>query len=123
MIKTTTLASGLRVVTERMPEAHSVAVGAWVGVGARDEPAERAGVSHFLEHLLFKGSDDRSARDIATAIDRVGGDMNAFTTKEYTAYYTRLPADELSFGLELLCDVLAEPALRAHAQSAIGPVT
>src|SRR6185436_1583679 len=71
LIKTTTLASGLRVVTERMPEAHSVAVGAWVGVGARDEPAERAGVSHFLEHLLFKGTDERGARAIATAIDRV----------------------------------------------------
>ena len=91
-IQSTTLASGLRVVTERMPEAHSVAVGVWVGVGARDEPAELAGVSHFLEHLLFKGTEDRSARDIADGVDRVGGDMNAFTTKEYTAYYTRLPA-------------------------------
>ena len=65
LIQTTTLASGLRVVTERMPEAHSVAVGVWVGVGARDEPAELAGVSHFLEHLLFKGTEDRSARAIA----------------------------------------------------------
>ena len=91
-VETTTLASGLRIVTERMPEAHSVAVGTWVGVGARDEPAALAGVSHFLEHLLFKGTEDRSARSIAMAIDRVGGEMNAFTTKEYTAYYTRLPA-------------------------------
>jgi len=112
LIQSTTLATGLRVVTERMPEAHSVAVGAWVGVGARDEPAERAGVSHLLEHLLFKGSEDRSARDIATAIDRVGGDMNAFTTKEYTAYYTRLPASALDLGIEILGDVLSAPALR-----------
>src|SRR5262245_25053347 len=95
-----------------MPEARSVAVGAWVGVGARDEPAELAGVSHFLEHLLFKGTDDRTARDISTAIDRVGGDMNAFTTKEYTAYYTRLPADWLALGIEILGDVLTSPALR-----------
>lgn len=111
-VETTTLGSGLRVVTERMPEAHSVAVGVWVGAGARDEPAGLAGVSHFLEHLLFKGTEDRSARDIATAIDRVGGDMNAFTTKEYTAYYTRLPATALTLGVEVLGDVLSAPALR-----------
>jgi predicted Zn-dependent peptidase len=111
-VEITTLASGLRVVTERRPEARSVAAGAWVGVGARDEPDELAGVSHFLEHLLFKGTEDRSARQLAESIDRVGGDMNAFTTKEYTAYYTRLPASELSLGLEVLGDVLTAPALR-----------
>src|SRR6478609_1971652 len=92
----TQLPSGLRVVTERVPTALSVAAGVWVGVGARDEPDELSGVSHFLEHLLFKGTEDRSARQIAESIDRVGGDMNAFTTKEYTAYYTRLPASALS---------------------------
>ncbi len=111
-VEITTLASGLRVVTERMPEARSVSAGVWVGAGARDEPDELAGVSHFLEHLLFKGTDGRSARQIAEAIDRVGGDMNAFTTKEYTAYYTRLPARELALGLEVLGDVLTAPALR-----------
>ena len=111
-VQTTTLPSGLRVTTERMPGARSVAAGVWVGVGARDEPAELAGVSHFLEHLLFKGSEHRSARQIAESIDRVGGDMNAFTTKEYTAYYTRLPASALSLGLDLLGDVLTAPALR-----------
>ena len=112
LVSTTTLASGLRVVTERMPGARSVATGVWVGVGARDEPAELAGVSHFLEHLLFKGTADRSARQIAEAIDRVGGDMNAYTTKEYTAYYTRLPASDLSLAIEVLGDVLTSPALR-----------
>jgi predicted Zn-dependent peptidase len=111
-VSTTTLASGLRVITERMPGARSVATGVWVGVGARDEPAELAGVSHFLEHLLFKGTADRSARQIAEAIDRVGGDMNAYTTKEYTAYYTRLPASDLGLGVEVLGDVLTAPALR-----------
>src|SRR5215207_2121213 len=95
-----------------MPEARSAAAGVWVGVGARDESADNAGVSHFLEHLLFKGTAERSARAIADAVDRVGGEMNAFTAKEYTAYYTRLPAGSLSLGLELLGDVVCRPALR-----------
>ncbi len=119
-VQLTTLPSGLRVVTERMPGALSVAAGVWVGVGARDEPDELAGVSHFLEHLLFKGTEDRSARDIATAIDRVGGDMNAFTTKEYTAYYTRLPADGLALGLEILGDVLTAPRSAMPTSTARG---
>jgi predicted Zn-dependent peptidase len=113
-VRRTTLPNGIRVVTERMPEARSVTTGFWVAVGGRDEPAELAGASHFLEHLVFKGSDQRSAREIAESVDAIGGEMNAFTSREHTAYYTRLPADELSFGLELLCDVLAEPALRSH---------
>ena len=111
-IECTQLASGVRVVTERMPEAHSACVGVWVGVGARDEPEQLSGVSHFLEHLLFKGSDTRSARDIAQAVDRVGGDMNAFTAKEYTAYITRLPSRYVSLGVELLAEVLTRPSLR-----------
>ncbi len=111
-IQVTTLPNGLRVATERVPGALSVATGVWVGVGARDEPAELSGVSHFLEHLLFKGTDGRSAQDIARSVDRVGGDMNAFTTKESTAYYCRLPADRMKLGLEILGDVLCNPALR-----------
>jgi predicted Zn-dependent peptidase len=108
----TQLPSGLRVVTERVPTALSVAAGVWVGVGARDEPDELSGVSHFLEHLLFKGTEERSARSIASAVDRVGGDMNAFTAKEYTAYYCRVPAEQLPLAIELLGDVLTAPALR-----------
>ena len=108
----TSLANGLRVATERVPTALSVATGAWVRVGARDEPAQLAGVSHFLEHLLFKGTAGRSALDISRAVDRVGGDMNAFTTKEYTAYYNRLPATSFGVGLEILGDVLTAPAFR-----------
>ena len=108
----TQLPSGLRVVTERVPTALSVAAGVWVGVGARDEPDELSGVSHFLEHLLFKGTEARSARDIASAVDRVGGDINAFTAKEYTAYYSRVPAEHLPLAVELLGDVLTAPALR-----------
>ena len=111
-IECTQLASGVRVISERMPEAHSACVGVWVGVGARDEPDSLSGVSHFLEHLLFKGSDTRSARDIAQAVDRVGGDMNAFTAKEYTAYVARLPSKHVALGVELLADVLTRPSLR-----------
>jgi predicted Zn-dependent peptidase len=95
-----------------MPEARSVTLGAWVQVGGRDEPAELSGASHFLEHLLFKGTDARSARAIAESVDAVGGEMNAFTAREHTAYYARLPAQHLGLGLELLGDVLTAPALR-----------
>ncbi len=109
----TTLASGVRVITERMPEARSVTVGFWVGVGGRDEPGQLAGASHFLEHLLFKGSARREARGIAEAVEAVGGEMNAFTSREHTAFYLRLPAAHLDFGLSLLAEVVAEPALRA----------
>jgi len=100
------------VATERVPGALSVATGVWVGVGSRDEPDELSGVSHFLEHLLFKGTDTRSAQELARGVDRRGGDFNAFTSKEYTAYYCRLPARHASFCIELLGDVLTRPALR-----------
>ena len=113
-IESTELESGIRVITERMPEVRSASVGCWVAVGGRDEADESAGSSHFLEHLLFKGTARRSARDIAEAVDARGGETNAFTAREHTAYYARLPAGELGFGLELLGDVLADPAFRPH---------
>jgi len=113
-IELTTLPSGLRIVTERMPEARSVTIGFWAGVGSRDESLELAGASHFLEHLLFKGTAERSAREIAVAVDAVGGEMNAFTSREHTGYYTRLPVADLDFGLDLLTDVVGAPAFRTH---------
>jgi predicted Zn-dependent peptidase len=113
-IDKTRLPNGVRVVTERMPEARSVSLGFWVGVGSRDEPGELAGASHFLEHLLFKGTPTRSARSISMAVDAVGGEINAYTARENTAYYTRLPASELRFGLDLLSDVLTSPAFRPN---------
>ena len=113
-VEQTELPNGLRIVTETMPEARSVSLGAWVRVGGRDEPATLSGASHFLEHLLFKGTDDRSARQIAEAIDSVGGEMNAFTAREHTAYYARLPHASASLGIEILGDVLTRPALRPH---------
>jgi predicted Zn-dependent peptidase len=113
-IQLTTLGRGLRVVTERLPGARSVTTGFWVGVGGRDEAPAEAGASHFLEHLLFKGTADRSAIEIAEAVDAVGGEMNAFTAQEHTAYYTRLPAGELDLGLDVLSDVVWSPACRAE---------
>lgn len=108
------LSNGIRVVTERMPEARSVTLAVWVSVGARDEPDNLAGASHFLEHLLFKGTPSRTARQIAEAVDAVGGEMNAFTAREHTAYYTRLPWDRINVGIDILGDVLTEPAFRPN---------
>src|SRR5680860_402031 len=96
----TTLDSGSTVVTEHMSEVRSVTVGFWFDIGARDEPDELAGTSHFLEHLLFKGTESRSAKDIADAFDAVGGDVNAFTGKEYTCYYARVLDENLPMALD-----------------------
>jgi predicted Zn-dependent peptidase len=111
-VQTTTLEQGLTVVTERMPDVRSVSIGFWVGTGSVDEAPERSGASHFLEHLLFKGTASRTARDIAEAVDAVGGDMNAFTTKEYTTFYVRLLADDQDLGLDILSDIIWSPAFR-----------
>lgn len=111
-IRTTELPCGIRLVTETMPDVRSVAIGFWVGTGSRDEPAELAGASHFLEHLLFKGTPSRSASAIAEAVDEVGGDCNAFTTKEYTSFYIRLLAEHFELGLNILSEIMWDPALR-----------
>lgn len=95
-----------------MPGVASIALGCWVPVGARDEPAAEAGASHFLEHLLFKGTSERGATEIARQVDARGAEMNAFTSKEHTAYYLRFAADDLGWALELLGDVLTRPAFR-----------
>src|SRR3984957_8947921 len=95
-----------------MEDARSVCIGFWVGTGSRDEEDRWAGSSHFLEHLLFKGTADRSASAIAEAVDEVGGDFNAFTTKEYTSFYIRLLAEHLDLGLDILSDIMWRPALR-----------
>ena len=113
MIRTEVLPSGLSVATERMEDARSVCIGFWVGTGARDELDGDQGASHFLEHLLFKGTDQRSATAIAEAVDEVGGDFNAFTTKEYTSFYIRLLAEDIDLGLDILSDIMWQPALRA----------
>jgi predicted Zn-dependent peptidase len=110
--RATRLDNGMQVVTDAMPDAHSVTIGFWVDAGSRDETPVEAGASHFLEHLLFKGTETRSAHSIAEDIEAVGGDMNAFTTKEYTAFYTRLIDEDLDLGLDILSEIMWEPAFR-----------
>jgi predicted Zn-dependent peptidase len=105
-IERTEFASGLRVVTERMPGVRSVALGVWVLAGSRDEEPAISGSSHFLEHLLFKGTETRTAQDIAEAFDAVGGDINAFTAKEYTCYYARVLDRDLPMAVDHLADML-----------------
>ncbi len=95
-----------------MEDARSVSIGFWVGTGSRDERDVEAGSSHFLEHLLFKGTPTRSASAIAEAVDEVGGDFNAYTTKEYTSFYIRLLSEHLDLGLDILSDIMWAPALR-----------
>jgi predicted Zn-dependent peptidase len=109
----TTLTSGLRVITETMPSVRSVAVGCWVDTGSRDETPAEAGCSHFLEHLLFKGSERLGAQDIARAFDAVGARSNAFTSKEYTCFWAQLRDDDLAMGMDLLAEMLLRPAFRA----------
>ena len=100
------LPGGLRVVTEAVPAVRSARVGVWVGVGSRDETPPLAGASHYLEHLLFKGTGRRSALEIAVAVDAVGGEINAFTAKEYTCYYARVLDADLPLAVDVVCDVV-----------------
>ena len=107
-VERTELPGGLRVLTETMPGVLSATLGIWVGVGSRDESPHVAGSSHFLEHLLFKGTRSRTALDIATAMDAVGGEMNAFTAKEHTCYYANVLASDLPLAVTLLGDLVTE---------------
>ncbi|ESR24931.1 M16 family metallopeptidase [Lutibaculum baratangense] len=102
------LPNGLKVVTERMPQLETAALGVWVRAGARDERPEENGLSHLLEHMAFKGTKRRSARMIAEEIEQVGGDLNAATSHEMTAYYARVLADDVPLGLDILADILRE---------------
>jgi len=104
------LSNGLRLVTEEVPHFHSVAVGVWLNVGSRDETQAESGLSHFLEHMVFKGTAKRSVLDIAREIDQLGGQCNAFTTKEQTCFHGRVLAEHLP----RLVDLLSDLVLRAH---------
>jgi predicted Zn-dependent peptidase len=107
-VERTELPGGLRVLTETMPGVLSATLGIWVSVGSRDEDDRLAGSSHFLEHLLFKGTTSRSALEIATAMDAVGGEMNAFTAKEHTCYYANVLASDLPLAIALLTDLVTD---------------
>ncbi len=117
----TTLANGLRVVTHTMPHLETVSLGLWVGAGARHETEREHGVSHFLEHMAFKGTRRRSAQQIAEEIEEVGGELNAATSLEWTAYYARVLKDDEGVALGLIADILqnsafAKPELEGERQ-------
>ena len=109
----TVLPNGIRIVTERMPHVRSVAVGIWVDTGSRNEPESRGGVSHLIEHLVFKGTATRSAVEIARAMDSVGGQMDAFTAKEHTCFYVSVLDQHLPLAVDLLTDILLHPLFGA----------
>jgi predicted Zn-dependent peptidase len=106
-----TLEDGERVVTERLAGVRSVAIGFWIGTGSRDEDSSRAGVSHFIEHLLFKRTRSYSAQDIAETFDGIGGELNAMTTREYTVVYARIMDDHLETALDVMTDMVYAPRL------------
>src|SRR6266481_2838469 len=106
-VRRTALPGGLRVVTEFLPAVRSVALGIWVGVGSRDEDVSHAGATHYLEHLLFKGTAKRTALQISAQMDAVGGEMNAFTAKEYTCYYARVLDADLPLAIDVLSDMVS----------------
>ena len=108
------LPGGLRVVTEAMPGVRSTSVGVWVPVGSRDESLNLAGTSHFLEHLLFKGTTSRSALDIASAMDAVGGEFNAFTEKEHTCFYATVLDRDLPLAIDIVTDVVLNATITAR---------
>src|SRR6266540_3840905 len=109
MYQKSTLENGLRIVSEEISSVKSATIGIWVGTGSRHETSQNLGVSHFIEHLLFKGTENRSAREIAETVDAVGGQLNAFTTKEYTCYYIKVISKHLPLAMEILSDMLFHP--------------
>src|SRR6185437_12804173 len=108
-VQVTRLASGLSVVTDDMPHLQTASLGVWVGSGSRDESVDEHGISHLLEHMAFKGTKRRSARQIAEEIEAVGGDLNAATSVETTAYYARVLKADVRLALDVLSDILSEP--------------
>ncbi|MFF3018503.1 M16 family metallopeptidase [Streptomyces sp. NPDC057939] len=111
-VRRTVLPGGLRIVTETLPSVRSATFGIWANVGSRDETPTLNGATHYLEHLLFKGTEKRSALDISSAIDAVGGEMNAFTAKEYTCYYARVLDTDLPLAIDVVCDMLTGSLIR-----------
>jgi predicted Zn-dependent peptidase len=110
MVVREVLDSGLRLITERMPQVRSVTIGVWLTRGSRHESDERSGIAHFVEHMLFKGTATRSAEDIAQAIDSIGGQLDAFTAKEYASYYIKVLDEHVPLAVDLLSDIVMRPA-------------
>lgn len=114
LVRRTVLPSGLRILTEHMPAVVSATIGFWVPVGSRDEQPDTFGSTHFLEHLLFKGTPTRSAFDIARAFDEVGGEHNAMTSKESTCYYAKVRDSDVPMAIDVLADMVTSSVLDAH---------
>jgi predicted Zn-dependent peptidase len=112
-VSRTVLPGGLRVVTESLPAVRSAAFGIWAGVGSRDEDRSHAGATHYLEHLLFKGTGRRTALEISAALDAVGGELNAFTAKEFTCYYARVLDEDLPLAIDVLSDMVTNSLIEA----------
>ena len=110
MVVREVLDNGLRLITERMPQVRSVTIGVWLMRGSRHETDARSGIAHFVEHMLFKGTDSRSAEDIAQSIDSIGGQLDAFTAKEYASYYIKVLDEHLPLAVDLLSDIVLRPA-------------
>lgn len=114
LVRRSVLTSGVRVITEKVPGVHSTSIGIWVDAGSRDEKGSHTGAAHYLEHLLFKGTTKRSALEISSAIESVGGDINAFTSKEHTCYYAKVLAVDLPLAIDVLCDVVTDAQLKSE---------
>src|SRR5205823_10062648 len=108
------LDNGLRILTERMTQVRSISIGVWLTRGSRHETAERGGIAHFVEHMLFKGTGTRSAEDIAQAIDSIGGQLDAFTAKEYASYYIKVLDEHLPLAIDILSDIVRNPAFKSE---------
>ena len=113
-IQTTTLKNGLRIVTEVMPSVRSVSLGIWVGSGSRIEQGSENGLSHFLEHMVFKGTEHRSAEDIAISVDSIGGGLDAFTSKELVSFNTKVLDEHVPVAVDVLADMVLNPLFRAE---------
>ncbi len=107
------LDNGLRLLTEKMTQVRSISIGVWLTRGSRHETADRGGIAHFVEHMLFKGTTSRSAEDIAQAIDSIGGQLDAFTAKEYASYYIKVLDEHLPLAIDILSDIVMNPAFSA----------
>ena len=112
-VEMTRLSSGLSIVTDRMPHLETASLGVWVGCGSRNEKLDEHGISHLLEHMAFKGTKRRTARQIAEAIEAVGGDLNAATSVESTGYFARVLKADVPLAIDVLSDILSEPTFDA----------
>src|ERR1700738_4739226 len=108
-IETTTLANGIRVITEQMPHVRSVSMGIWIGTGSRRETPEENGIAHFIEHMVFKGTKNRSSEEIARSVDSIGGGLDAFTSKEMVSYNTKVLDEHLPEAFDVVADLVRNP--------------